>query len=336
MILYRLDAVRKRGGSRTIVDIAHLELESERIYALIGPNGAGKTTLLDMLAFLERPASGRISFMGQPVSFSERHLHALRRFVVLVDQRPILFSTTVYRNMEFGLKIRRMEKSRRDRIIQESLDLVGMRHMISAPAHKLSGGETQRIALARGLALSPKVILCDEATTSVDLESQTAIVRLLRRINEEKRITVILTSHNRAEVGMLAHETLFIHDGRIFDALYENLFPAKLVRERDGKSVCILNDSIRIPVCSHAVGERRVLIDPRQVEIVREPRSEDPQNTIAGNLVQISMERDTVRFVLDMGILLTASTTAEHYRTLQTMVGDRVTVKIGADAVRIL
>ena len=336
MIAYRLDNVQKKFKDRTIVDIAHLELFSGRIYALIGPNGAGKTTLLDLLAFVEKPTSGSISFMGRAVSFSESHLKMLRRSVVLVNQKPILFSTTVFKNLEFGLKIRRIEKSLRRRIIQESLDLVGMRHMIAAPAHKLSGGETQRVALARALALSPKIILCDEPTSSVDAESQAAIIRLLKRINEEEGITIILTSHNRAEIGELTHKSLFIDNGRISDALYENLFPARLIQKSNGSVTCVINGSIQIPLHSKIIGNRRVLINPEQIEIAKEPGCKDSRKSIRGRIVQISMKHETVHIVLNVGVSVVATTTVERYRSLRPMVGEQVRIKITRDAVSVL
>ena len=168
------------------MDIPFLELEKSRIYALLGPNGAGKTTLLNILAFLDPPTSGKIRYGSQSVQHQVTNLQALRKSVVMVDQHPILFTTSVYRNLEFGLKIRGLSAKERDRIIAESLDLVGMRDFSGAPAHRLSGGETQRVALARALALCPDVFLCDEPTSGVDVENRQIVVNILRTINAEK------------------------------------------------------------------------------------------------------------------------------------------------------
>ncbi|MBV5318437.1 MAG: ATP-binding cassette domain-containing protein, partial [Desulfobulbaceae bacterium] len=94
MMHYTLTALTQRYNQRTVLDIDHLEIEAGRIHALLGPNGAGKTTLLNILAFLETPTTGRITFDGQPVKPSRAVLLQLRRQVVLVDQHPIMFSTT--------------------------------------------------------------------------------------------------------------------------------------------------------------------------------------------------------------------------------------------------
>jgi tungstate transport system ATP-binding protein len=201
-----------------------LEIEKGWIYALLGPNGAGKTTLLNIFGFLESPTTGNIFYRSRPVQFSESYLQPLRKAVVIVEQHPILFTTTVYKNLEFGLKIRRIPTKERDHIIEESLDLVGMRHFAQAPAHQLSGGETQRVAIARALAVNPEVLLCDEPTSSVDTENQVAITNILKQINDLKKITVIFTTHDRFQVTSLAHYTLFLDHGKLASDSSENFF----------------------------------------------------------------------------------------------------------------
>ncbi len=137
MTLYSLLKVTKVYGNKTILDINSLEIGNRGINALLGPNGAGKTTLLKILGFLDHPTTGRINFNTKPVLFSESHLHPLRKKVVMVGQHPILFSTSVFKNLEFGLKVRQISKKKRVPIIGEALELVDMQHMAQAPAHKM-------------------------------------------------------------------------------------------------------------------------------------------------------------------------------------------------------
>ncbi|MBL7180693.1 MAG: ABC transporter ATP-binding protein, partial [Desulfobacterales bacterium] len=139
MTLFQIKNLRKVYGSRTVLDIPELDLKKGVRYALVGPNGAGKTTLLEILSLLNHPTAGTVSYNNRPMDFSGSRLHTLRRKIGLVQQNPVLFTTTVYKNLEFGLKIRGIPKDERNRIIAESLDLVGMRQFISAKAHKLSG-----------------------------------------------------------------------------------------------------------------------------------------------------------------------------------------------------
>jgi tungstate transport system ATP-binding protein len=209
-MLYVLSKITRKYGSRTVLDIPLMEIEKGKIYALLGPNGAGKTTLLNILGFLEVPTTGDILYRSKTVNFSESSLQNLRREVVMIDQHPILFTGTVYKNVEFGLKIRRISQKKRGIIIEETLDLVGMSAFVQAQAHRLSGGETQRVALARALAVSPEVLLCDEPTSNLDVENQTAIINTLKQINEQRKTTIMFTTHYMYQVSSLAHHTFFL------------------------------------------------------------------------------------------------------------------------------
>ncbi|MFQ5485838.1 MAG: ATP-binding cassette domain-containing protein, partial [Desulfobacterales bacterium] len=153
-MLYVLSQLTKNYNDRRVLDIPFLELEKGIIYSLLGPNGAGKTTLLNILGFLEAPSQGVIQYRSLKVIFSAAHLQSLRKQVVLVDQNPILFTTTVFKNVEFGLRVRRISKKKRVRIVTKALDMVGMRRFAGLSAVGLSAGETQRVALARALAVS--------------------------------------------------------------------------------------------------------------------------------------------------------------------------------------
>jgi tungstate transport system ATP-binding protein len=142
----------------------------------------------------------------------------------MVEQHPILFTTTVHKNLEFGLKIRQIPKKNRNQIIEESLDLVGMRNFAQAQAHRLSGGETQRVSIARALAVNPEVLLCDEPTSSVDPENQVTIINILKQINDLKKITIVFTTHDRSQVTSLAHYSLFLDHGKLAGKASKNLF----------------------------------------------------------------------------------------------------------------
>lgn len=213
-MLYVISHLKKVFDNRTVLDIPFLEIESGIIYALLGSNGAGKTTLLNILGFLEPPTRGNILYRSGQVIFSTSHLQNLRQEVVLVDQNPILFTTSVFKNVEFGLRIRRIPKNERIKIVIEALDMVGMRHFAQAQAQNLSAGETQRVALARGLVVSPQVLLCDEPTSSVDVEHQTTILNILKQINEERKISIVFTTHDRHQAAFLSCHTMSLDHGK--------------------------------------------------------------------------------------------------------------------------
>ena len=340
MSLFSLVDITRVYDRRNILDIPELEIEENRIHALLGPNGAGKTTLLNILGFLEAPTSGEILFRSSPVRFIEAELQQLRRLAVLVDQHPILFSTTVYKNLEFGLKIRGIAPGNRRRIIEETLDLVGMRSFIHYPAHQLSGGETQRVALARALALSPEVLLCDEPTSSVDVENQNIIITILRRINETKRISVLFTTHDRSQAARLAHHTIVLNKGRLVPTMYENIFSGVLQIDPSGQPQYVIQDKIKLPVPEGRIIEKReavsVFIDPEK--IVPQQPQEDPaaEDKLQGRVVQIIEENGKVRIVVDAGIWIALLISKKRYQKIRIMVGETIGLIIPPEAIHIM
>ena len=122
-MLYELENLKMTFGQRTVLDIDALSLEEGKVLGILGPNGAGKTSLLEILAFLQTPTSGELRFNGKRVNFNANALIHLRRKVVIVGQHPILFTTTVSKNLEFPLGIRKLPNAKREMIIEELLEL---------------------------------------------------------------------------------------------------------------------------------------------------------------------------------------------------------------------
>jgi len=338
MTLYVLDRIVQRYHDRVVLDIDHLEIEAGGIHALLGPNGAGKTTLLHLLAFLEAPASGTLRFQGQPVTFVPKQVLPLRRRVVLVDQHPIMFSTTVGNNIEFGLKIRKIEKTARQRIVDEALTTVGLRHYRDARAFELSGGETQRLALARGLALSPEVLLCDEPTASVDTENQTIIVDLLRRINADRGTTIVFTTHDRLQATALADRTLALASGRLAEAAHENSYVGTVLPQADGHLRCRLRDGVEIAAPSQAdltaATLVRVAIDPHRISLDRIEPAASPgeEHPISGTILLIMAEGEHIRLVVNVGVPVVVLMDRTGYGALRPAIGETMRLRFGADA----
>jgi tungstate transport system ATP-binding protein len=339
-MLYEISQLRKVYGTRTVLDIPLLQIEKCRIYALLGPNGAGKTTLLNILAFLDPPTSGKIYYRSQPVHPQGTNLQVLRRSVVMVDQHPIMFTTTVYRNLEFGLKIRGWSAKERDRIIAESLDLVGMRDFAGAPAHRLSGGETQRVALARALALSPDVFLCDEPTSGVDVENRLIVVKILQTINEEKKISVVFTTHDRAQATALARNILVLDRGRLIPAAYDNIFSGTIEPTNLSGYRFVLHNGMTFDVpVSQAKGRSgcaRAYLDPAGIEIVKIDENLDRPDVLRGRIVSIAVENGKIRLAVDSGVTINILLSGDDYRSMKAMVGDTVMVVVAPRSVHII
>ena len=334
-MLYRLKGVVKRYGGRTVLDVAEGCLEKGRVLGLLGPNGAGKTTLLEILAFLIPPTSGEVVFDGSPVDY-ERNLMALRRRVVLVQQHPILFSTTVFENVAFPLKIRKTPKNRRGRSVEELLELVGMEDFIRARAGKLSGGETQRVAIARALACAPEVVLLDEPTASVDVENQVAIERIIRDINERKGISVVFTTHDMIQASRLAHETVSLFEGRMVDSTHENVFGGMIEKAGRGPSRCVLHDGTVLLVATDRSGAVRVCIPPGRVTLSRDKPDSGDGNLFRGPLIQLTRERSRVRAVVDGSIPLSVFIAADEFKRLNPSLGDELWARCAPGCIEVL
>ncbi|MCX5905979.1 MAG: ATP-binding cassette domain-containing protein [Deltaproteobacteria bacterium] len=148
-----------RGGT-LLLDIPSLKIQGGESLALIGPNGAGKTTLMHALSYLLQPFEGEVWFKREKVQ-SRDSILAYRRKLAMVFQEPLLFDTTVFKNIASGLKIRGMKQSAIDEIVGQQLEIFGIGHLRDRSARTLSGGEAQRTTLARALAVSPEIMFLD-------------------------------------------------------------------------------------------------------------------------------------------------------------------------------
>lgn len=196
------------------LDIPQLDVPSGRIWGLVGPNGSGKTTLLSILALLLSPASGSV-VLPKFESGRGHSLRQLRQNVTLIHQKPVLFSTSVRNNIAYGLRARGFPakeiRSRVRAMIEEmKLSALAERH-----ARKLSGGEAQRVVLARGLILETPIILLDEPTNSLDETSRPLLCELLRKANQTRGATIVIAAHDMDFVSSLADQIVRLERGRI-------------------------------------------------------------------------------------------------------------------------
>jgi tungstate transport system ATP-binding protein len=334
-MLYELRRLKKAYNHRTVLDIEDLALEKGQVTGLLGPNGAGKTTLLKILTFILEPTSGEIRFKGKRVDFVGGKLIDLRRKVVLVQQQPILFTSTVANNVAFPLRIRKVEKTARERLVEELLELVGMLSFRDAMAHRLSGGETQRVAIARALACSPEVILMDEPTANVDVENQIVIERIIGEINQKREISVIFTTHNMIQASRLAEKTVFLFEGKVARSTYENIFSGSIEEDEKGDKICLLQGGMKLYVKNGKPGPVRISIDPEKIKIKQGEGDLSSKNVFTGRLIQLTDEHSRVRALVDVGLMLSVLIPKERLEDLDIRVGMKVGVRCPEDAIEV-
>jgi tungstate transport system ATP-binding protein len=334
-MLYTLKSLVKSYDKRKVLDLDRLSIEKGRIYGLIGPNGAGKTTFLEILGFLLKPDDGELHYKDIKVDNRNSTLN-YRREVVLLQQNPVMFSMSVHRNVEFPLKVRGVERHKRKTVADELLAMVGMSGFAGALAHKLSGGETQRVAIARALACSPEVILLDEPTSGVDIENRAGIETIIRRINREKGISIIFTSHDMLQVARLADEIIYINNGRISDSIHENIFSGVIITSEKGKTV-IIHDSLSIPVDSMREGHCRVSINPLKIKIMKQVETNTADKQILkARLMQLTSEGETVRVLVDAGIPLSLIVDKNNDAISRLMVGETVYLELPKESIEFI
>jgi tungstate transport system ATP-binding protein len=213
-ILYRLHSIRKCYGSNVVLDIEELTIVGGRLYTLTGPNGAGKSTLLNILAFLCPPTSGEIHYAGKRVDWDRVSLERPRRNVTLLHQSPYLFEGTVHANVDFGLKARGIPGEERRRITEKALATVGLQGFGDRKARELSGGETQRVAMARALALDPEVLLLDEPLANIDRETAILLESVISAL-PSRGTTVVMITHDPDQPDRLNGESILLEGGKV-------------------------------------------------------------------------------------------------------------------------
>src|SRR5690554_5355909 len=210
----------KRGAAPLVaVDTVSLDIEAGDIFGIIGYSGAGKSTLVRLINALELVTSGTVEVDGRVISgLRERQLHDVRRGIGMIFQQFNLFnSRTVAGNVEYPLQVAGMPAAERKARVTEMLEFVGLADKARNYPDQLSGGQKQRVGIARALATSPKILLADEATSALDPETTTEVLALLKKVNRELGITIVLITHEMEVIRSIAHKVAVMDSGRIIE-----------------------------------------------------------------------------------------------------------------------
>jgi tungstate transport system ATP-binding protein len=213
MTLLAVRGLRKRFGERLLFDIDTLEIQAGTAHVLTGLNGAGKSTLLRILAGLEPAEIQAVEYLGQPVSMAP-YPATMREGIVYVHQHPVLFSTTVFNNVAYGLNARGQDKTLITERVEAALEWAGVTHLRDRQPHALSGGEKQRIALARAKVLSPRLLLLDEPTSNLDGAAREQVISLIPSLTASGS-SIIMACHDRDLISLPGVQRLKLRDGRL-------------------------------------------------------------------------------------------------------------------------
>ncbi len=200
-----------------MLSIDSMALQAGKIYGLIGPSGAGKSTLLRIINLLTTPSVGTYLFQGQPLPANGREKLKIQRKMALVFQKTLLFRDSVFNNVAYGLKARNFSREEIESNVNLFLEQVGLEHLTHRRADTLSGGEAQRVAVARAVAFDPELLLLDEPTANLDPGNIEIIENMIRQMNRDKNITVVIVTHNVFQARRIADEVIFLDRGRVIE-----------------------------------------------------------------------------------------------------------------------
>jgi len=317
-------------GDRQVLTIENLAIRPGSITAVMGPNGAGKTTLLKVLAGLMDPAHGSLAYRGAQVT--PENVGILRHKVCLVHQAPLLFDMTVFENVAFGLKARRVPKADILRAVMQALTVVGCLDLKRRRARELSGGEVKRVAIARTLVLDPEVLLLDEPLANVDQTTAKTLEEVFHEIDERGR-TLIFSTHDPRLAHRLAREMVVLTDGHLSPSPYENLFAGRPLTE--GETSWFDTGRIRIAVPPGLSNTGHISIGSDEILLSRQPLHSSARNVFQGRLTRIE---ERAKGVLDVAVVagesFTVRLTHQSLQELGLTVGDPVYITFKSTSVK--
>lgn len=340
---------------RIVLDIPHLEVYPQEVLAVIGPNGSGKSTLLQVIAGL-LPHRGSMLFAGRPVRPGDLEY---RRQIALVLQEPLLLDVSVLANATLGLRFRGVHGQEARRQAMDWLARLGVAHLARRSARAISGGEAQRVSLARAFALKPRLLLLDEPFSALDSPTRAALMEDLRHLLRQTGTTAIFATHNQEEALQLGDRLAVLLGGRLRQldrpeqvfafpsdgdvAAFigvETMIPGHIVDLRDGLAVVqAAHQQVLIPADGSVGDEVLICLRPEDVTLFpgnTPVPSTSARNQLWGRVERISPHGRFYRITLDCGFRLVALITPRSLEELDLREGSPVVAVFKATAAHVI
>jgi tungstate transport system ATP-binding protein len=314
-------------GEKTVLDGITLEVGKGEAFGLIGPSGGGKSSLIRILDLLVRPTRGRL-WIGDEEIGSRSDIVALRRRMAMVFQRPAAFRMNVLENVAYGLALRGVPRRERESRVAAALEMVGLAGFEGRRASTLSGGELQRVSIARCLVTDPEVLFLDEPTANLDPLSTTVIEDVVARLRRERGTTVVMATHNLEQGQRLCDRLAVMAGGRLvqigtpLELFYrptsiavaqfvgaENLVEGVVERMDRGVAFVRTGGDATLAVAVHApvMGPVTVAVRPEEIVIMKgDACRPGTANHLHGRVTAVDSEGPLVRVAIDCGFPLVA------------------------------
>lgn len=201
--------VKKYYGDNLVLNIDKLNIKTKKITGITGPNGCGKSTLLNIIARFDENYLGDVTYEGKEM---DKEIYS---DITMITQKPYLFKRSVFENVSYPLKVRKVDKNEIKEKVEDILTKLDISNLRDKQADKLSGGESQKVSLARGLVFKPKLMLLDEPTSNIDPESIKVMEKQILEYNEKENGTVVIVTHNLEQAERLCDEVYYLEKGEV-------------------------------------------------------------------------------------------------------------------------
>ncbi len=346
----------QRFNGQDVLNDINLNIERGEVFALIGPTGSGKTTLLRLLDLIDTPSQGRVYFNGTNVTESTGPRLEARRRMGFVLQKPVVFNTSVYDNIAYGLRWRGVNRDIIRNRVEEVLEMVNMSDFRKRNARMLSGGEMQRVAIARAIATEPEVLLLDEPTANLDPVSTARIEGLISDIIQRYQTTIVMSTHDMSQGQRLAGRVGMLLNGEIvqmggwYEAFntpknremanfvgIENIIDG-VILSSEGNIVTIGTDhSVIEAVSDCAVGDRvHACIRSEEVTLALSRLPSSARNSYSGEITRTTSTGPVARIEIECGFQLIALITNRSAEEMSLEKGKSVHASFKATAVHVI
>lgn len=356
MFLVEIKDLYHRYDSKQVLRGVSLGVRRGEIFALIGPTGAGKTTLLRLIDGLERPTSGRIYFAGKDVLSSPKSILQTRRRMGMVFQKPVVFNASVYDNIAYPLKIRGYRRRSIVRRVNRILEILTLEGYQKKNARALSGGETQRVALAQAIVTEPEVLLLDEPTANLDPLSARLIEDLILRFNRTQGTTTLMTTHDMLQGRRLADRIGILIRGEltqvgrseeIFNTPQnkevaefvgvENILKGVITSNEEGVARIDVNGQIVEGVCDYQVGEKvHVCIRAEDITLSLSKPQSSARNFFLGKINFMAFSGPLVKVELRCPFPIVSLITKKSAQEMGLGVGKKIYASFKATGIHII
>lgn len=326
---YQLKGIEYAYGDEVALRIGEYAIEQNVVTALLGANGSGKSTLLNLLAFITTPSQGELCFFNEQVL--NGMAQDLRRQTAYVQQNPYLFNYTVSQNIELGLKLRGVAKQLR-RTRAEALALtLNLQDLLHKRAHELSGGEIQKVAIARALVLQTRVLILDEPFTHLDKESKADIENLICAIGDAGSQTIIFSTHDQLQAQRLSSHVCSFEKGQIRPLPLMNTFRGKV----DTMNGIFDTGSLQIQIPTTIKSGMQIAIESTHLVISKDKLKSSMRNQFQGRVKSLQEVNGEIHVTVEAGESWHAIITHAALNELNINIGEQIYLSFKSSAVQV-